>query len=295
MPTLPTISEINGMFQTEKDCLDFLHSKHVFYETYNCPLCLLPMKLYKEQSCFRCNRRRCNSRSNRVSIRIGTFFYHSQMSCSDILKLAHLWLARVPVKSTILLTGHSPNTVCSFFNHFRKLVSSSLMLEDQIIGGPNVIVEVDETKLGKRKYNRGHMVEGVWVVLGIERTAERKVFMVPVPNRSSEVLSNIIQSHVLPGSIIHTDLWRGYQNLENLGMLHYTVNHSQNFKDPISGACTNTAEGTNSGLKRFIPIRNRVRKDIEMHIDEFVWRRKNEDNLFVSFIDALREIHYDIN
>jgi hypothetical protein len=33
------------------------------------------------------------------------------------------------------------------------------------------IVEVDESKFGKRKYHRGHRVEGVWVIGGVERTA----------------------------------------------------------------------------------------------------------------------------
>ena len=35
--------------------------------------------------------------------------------------------------------------------------------EDTSIVGENIIVEVDESKLGKRKYNRGHKIEGVWV------------------------------------------------------------------------------------------------------------------------------------
>lgn len=31
-----------------------------------------------------------------------------------------------------------------------------------------VVVEVDEYKFGKRKYHKGHQVEGVWVVGGVE-------------------------------------------------------------------------------------------------------------------------------
>ena len=31
------------------------------------------------------------------------------------------------------------------------------------IGGPGKIVEIDESKIGKRKFNRGHFVEGQWV------------------------------------------------------------------------------------------------------------------------------------
>ena len=32
---------------------------------------------------------------------------------------------------------------------------------DHSIGGEGIVVEIDETKMGKRKYNRGHMVEGL--------------------------------------------------------------------------------------------------------------------------------------
>jgi hypothetical protein len=45
-------------------------------------------------------------------------------------------------------------------------------MEDAVIGGDNIVVEIDGSKLGKRKYHRGHRVEGVWVVGGIERTHE---------------------------------------------------------------------------------------------------------------------------
>jgi hypothetical protein len=37
------------------------------------------------------------------------------------------------------------------------------------IGGPGTIVEMDESKFGKRKYNRGRRVVGKWVLGKIER------------------------------------------------------------------------------------------------------------------------------
>jgi hypothetical protein len=41
------------------------------------------------------------------------------------------------------------------------------------IGGPNKIVEIDESKFGRRKYNRGHPVTGQCVFGGVERESGR--------------------------------------------------------------------------------------------------------------------------
>lgn len=35
--------------------------------------------------------------------------------------------------------------------------------------GQNVIVEIDESKFGQRKYNRGHRIEGIWIVEDVEQ------------------------------------------------------------------------------------------------------------------------------
>ena len=71
-----------------------------------------------------------------------------------------------------------------------------------MIGGDGLIVKIDESKFGKSKPYRGHHV-GVWVLGGVERTIERKVFLVPVEDGSSETLKWIINSHVISGSIIY--------------------------------------------------------------------------------------------
>ncbi|CEF59298.1 Transposase, ISXO2-like domain-containing protein [Strongyloides ratti] len=89
---------------------------------------------------------------------------------------------------------------------------------------------------------------------GVEKTAERRVFAVPVEKRDSETLLEVIKKHVKPGSIIHTDFWQGYERIEDiLRFKHYTVNHGVNFKDPETGVHTNTIEGTWNGFKLLIP------------------------------------------
>jgi hypothetical protein len=93
--------------------------------------------------------------------------------------------------------------------------------------GDGIIVEIDECKIAKRKYNSGRFVEGAWVVEGVERTEQRRIFMFEVENRNSETLAEVISTYVAVGSIIHTNCWRGYSFLDNsYEVVHRTVNHS---------------------------------------------------------------------
>lgn len=41
--------------------------------------------------------------------------------------------------------------------------------ENVKVGGPGKVVEIDESKFGKRKYHKGRRKDGVWVFAGIER------------------------------------------------------------------------------------------------------------------------------
>jgi transposase-like protein len=292
--SIPTQKKFSALFPDEITAVRFLSERGVFYQELNCSQCGTAMKKYHNPDAFMCTRRSCAKRGSRLSLRTGTFFCNSHLSCLDILNLAHLWLCEIPVKSCITYTGYSPNTVCAYFKHFRQLVTSALQEEDTVIGGEGIIVEVDETKLGKRKYHRGHRVDGVWVVVGIERVDNGKIFLIPVQDRSAETLEGIIENHVRVGSTVHTDMWRAYSNIDELGLTHVTVNHSQHFLDPVTGGCTNRAEGLNSGLKRKIPVRNRTGSGIEFHLGEYIWRRQCKDKLFDSFIEALRDMHYDL-
>ena len=76
----------------------------------------------------------------------------------------------------------------------------------------------------------------------------RHLFAVSVENRNAETLRAIIARHVLPGSIVRTDLWRGYRALTDFGLEHETVNHMEHFVDLITGVHRNTIEGTWNGI-----------------------------------------------
>ena len=59
------------------------------------------------------------------------------------------------------------------------------------IGGPGKLVQIDESQIGKRKYHRGHVVEGQWVFGGVEEDS-RKCFFATVEDGTEETL--LIQS-----------------------------------------------------------------------------------------------------
>lgn len=79
------------------------------------------------------------------------------------------------------------------------------------LGGPNFIVEIDESKVGKRKYNKGRLVDGHWLLSMVERgTGRFRVDLCPNNKRDTETLKEIILRNVEEDTEIHTDFWRAY-------------------------------------------------------------------------------------
>jgi transposase-like protein len=241
-----------------------------------------------ERKAWRCDKKCCRKE---ISIKKDSFFYKQMLSCSEILFIGYLWLQQLKVTSIQSMTGHSKDTITAYVKYYRQLVMETLDDMDMMIGGPGIEVEIDESKLGKRKYHRGHRVEGVWVLGGVERTDDRKMFLSSVPDRSTETLMNIIVRHVHPDAIILTDLWRGYNRLSELGFEHRTVNHSSGLINPEDGTHTNTIEGTWNGVKLQIAPRNRTKEDVDEHLLIVIWRRKHKDRLWDALLDALRTIN----
>ncbi|KII72804.1 putative transposase-like protein [Thelohanellus kitauei] len=203
--------------------------------------------------------------------------------------LSYFWLSGANNKQIEMYTGHCKSTVTHHKRFLIQLVSDSLDFIDLQIGGENVIVEIDETKMGKNKHRRGHSVNWAWVLGGVERTEEHRVFLVEVPDRTEATLLGIIRTYVLPLSIIMTDCFRSYHNFNEF-YTHLTVNHSNTFKDPETGAHTNCIEGTWNTIKYQIPPRNRtnsldddghvVENVLNDHLGEFEWRRKHSSDLW---------------
>ena len=290
MPSsVPRFIELNSIFFSEEACISYLFEHEVLVSPSSCQTC--EGRIKRNGLRFRCTRNECRKS---FSIFTGSFFAGQCLKCSDILHIGYLWLTKCTNQTIIQHTGHSEHTITSYMKYFRQLVGEAADSDDTIIGGEGVIVEVDETKIGKRKYNRGHRVNGAWVIVGVERTNERLLFAEVVQDRSANTIEAVLSRHIAEGSIIHTDCWRGYASIsERFNVVHATVNHSLWFRDQETGVHTNTVEGTNYAIKRAIPTRCRTQEQVSEFLLEFIWRRKNKNQLWISFIHAFKEVLYD--
>ena len=159
----------------------------------------------------------------------------------------------------------------------------------QGIGGDGVEVEIDESKFGKRKYHQGHRVEGQWVFGGHEKYDKSKIFMIPVNNRKAATLERIIKKWIKPKSIIHSNCWKAYSKLSQMGYTHVTVNHSKEFFNEETAACTNAIESEWRHAKISMP-KYGVHKGLHVgYLAEFMWRRKyNSDKL----LQPIRDVNW---
>ena len=93
--------------------------------------------------------------------------------------------------------------MCDWLNFIREVFIVNAVENSEKIGGPGKIVEIDESKFGKRKY-KGKRVEGEWVFGGVERESSA-CFMVIVPDRSADTLLRIIKENIVEGTTIYSD------------------------------------------------------------------------------------------
>lgn len=171
------------------------------------------------------------------------------------------------------------------------------------IGGPGHTIECDEAKFGKRKYNVGRIIEGQWVLgmidLGTAAVplplGDLRVEICPDNRRNAETLIPLIEKHVEPGSTIVSDCWGAYNNLDQRGYNHLTVNHTYNFVDPITFANTQTIESNWRPLKNALRVKG-VHKDYYAHhFCEYLWRRhvrRTGREFFESLLDDISQLEW---
>ena len=170
-------------------------------------------------------------------------------------------------------TVMSCRTVADYFSFCREVCIAAVEEHHggKKIGGVGHIVQVDESKLGKRKYERGRIVEGVWIFGMVDDDTNEIRLEICADNKRDEATLEMMIRNVEVGSVVVSDGWKGYVNLPKYGFTHFTVNHSENFVDPVSGLHTQKMEGYWRVLKSKLQ-KGGVRKcDLGFHLLEFMY------------------------
>jgi transposase-like protein len=249
-----------------------------------CPLCNSAAVLSKSRSERSiCSEKLCKKRFNILK---NTIFSDAKLDKIVILRVLELWMQKASINLISYILEINKKSIYEIL----KKVSNILVpkyydsLEKDFIGG-DCVVEIDESKFGKRKYSRGHHVDGVWVLGMIERTGQKRIRLYTLDNRSRETLDNIINENVSSESTIFTDMWKGYNGLKFKS--HKKVNHSKNFKDPQTGVHTNRIEGSWFGVKMHIPPRGRTKDKIKMYLVRYMILKNSSIHPFWELIKYL--------
>ena len=153
------------------------------------------------------------------------------MKLEEILQFTYWWCQDLDQAQIRHELGLNPNTGVDWDSFCREACEIELFENSVKIGGEGKVVQIDESKFGKRKYHKGHHVEGQWVFGGVESDS-RKCFLIAVEKRDEATLLTIIEKWIELGKVIISDCWKAYCNLlnsliEKYGYRHFTVNHSK--------------------------------------------------------------------
>lgn len=240
---------------------------------------------------------KCNGCSKRRSVLHGSIFTRGHIEINKVIHLIYLWSVQTNVNAAAFEAIVSENTVTNYFQAFRQCAKEWWDEKKQTpIGGPGMVVEVDESVITKRKYNRGRIIPEVWVFGGVCRNTGQR-FAKVVKNRTATTLEHYIFKHIQTGSEITSDGWRGYNCIDNMPFphpyaAHNVVNHSLNFVDPMNPAIhTQTVERMWRELK---DIKRRYQgvseSEWKFHIAEYMWRFSNVICRNNAFIEAIKLI-----
>ena len=110
-------------------------------------------------------------------------------------------------------------------------------------GGPGLIMQIEESIMVKAKYHWGHQLgEPQRLVFEIYDPVKKEGYMQLVQHRDADTLLPIIRQYVPVCTEIWSDEWPAYRGLSAMGNTHWTVIHSRNFKDLVTGVYTNHVE-----------------------------------------------------
>lgn len=203
------------------------------------------------------------------------YCYRARISEVKFRHILRLFSADLMSTQIADLSGVSRVTINRILRGVRERMAIVCESETSLAGE----IEVDESYFGARriKGKRGRGAYGKTIVFGLFKR-NGKVYTEIVPDASKKTLQGIIRGRIAIESVIHTDLWRGYNGLVDMGYKkHFRVNHSKD--EFVSGQShINGIEGFWGLAKtRLVKFKGMHKNTFYLHLKECEFRYNNRN------------------
>ena len=158
--------------------------------------------------------------------RVNKYAVRSKISEAKFRQMVKLFAIDLDASQVTQVTGLNRNTVNRYFMALRRRIAEFCEQQAPVRGE----IELDESYFGPRRVKgfRGRGASCKTIVFGIFKR-QGGVYTEIVPDCSRATLQAVIRGRVSLESVIHSDGWRGYNGLVDIGyQKHFRVNHGEN-------------------------------------------------------------------
>lgn len=223
---------IQKFYRDNEASIAYLRDHGVLPLEVICPRCKTPCHYRAERHTWYCGKYKKIAKTKRrkqcpysASDFNGSFLSGARIEPYKVMCFANHWLSKQWDYQTVsqclgisLATGTAWQKYCSE-------VTEHWLDNQEPIGGPGIVVDIDETLFGKMKYEKGKSLSQIWVFGGVER-GSKNYFIVPLEEPVSQNLMSLIQKYILPGTVIVSNRWNAYNSIKDYDYVHQVINHS---------------------------------------------------------------------
>ena len=215
------------------------------------------------------------------------YYRRSHISEAKFREIIRLFAEDLPASKIASISGISRVSINKLLFKIRCRSAGMCEAASPLIGG----VEVDESYFGPRRVRgkRGRGAGGKTIVFGVLKR-NGYVYTEIVPDASKKQLQQVIKGKVSIDNIIHSDGWRGYDGLVDVGYeKHFRIHHGQN--EFVRGNThINGIESFWSYAKRRLAKFNGIASNMfYLHLKESEFRFNHRaDNLYAILLEEFR-------
>ena len=219
-----SVFEFFEKFPDEQAAIDYLEAER-WPDRVICPRC----KSHYTGPIKKRNRHSCNSCRRQFSIRTGSIFENSKIPLRKWLYAMYLFnTARKGISAAQVARDLGISAASAWFmmHRLREAMDPGLeKLEGEVEIDEAWVGGLEKNKHSKKKL-RKRWAEGKQIVLGMRERDNGPIILRPIHTNTRDVLLDDILLSVEEGSIIYTDEFAGYNDLDDW-YEHYVVNHKR--------------------------------------------------------------------